>query len=46
MGRKQKYQTDEERVVANRKKSMKYYWKNSEEIKKKAKDRYVQNKTK
>lgn len=40
MGRKTKYFTDDEKQNANRKKSMRYYWKNSEKIKKKNLERY------
>ena len=40
MGRKRKYNTEEEKLNANRKKSMRHYWKNSEKIKKKNLKRY------
>ncbi len=44
MGRKKKYNTEEERCQANRDKVMKHYWKNVEKIKKKNLKRYYENK--
>ena len=44
MGRKRKYNTEEEINNAIRKKSMRYYWKNVEKIKKKNLKRYYENK--
>ena len=40
MGRHKKYFTDKEKQNANREKSMRHYWKNSEKIKKKNLKRY------
>ena len=40
MGRKRKYNTEEESRIANRDKSMRHYWKNREKIKKKNLKRY------
>ena len=42
MGRKTKYHTEEEKQNANREKSMRHYWKNAEEIKKKNLKRYYE----
>jgi hypothetical protein len=44
MGRKRKYTTDEEKLVARRERQMRYYWKNQDEIKKKNLERYYGNK--
>lgn len=44
MGRKRKHFTDEDLINANREKSMKYYLKNKEIIKEKARRRYEKNK--
>ena len=44
MGRKKKYKTLEEKLVAGQEKAMRYYLKNKEEIKKKNLRRYHENK--
>lgn len=44
MGRKKKYQTEEQLRDANNKKYMRYYWKNAEKIKQKANLKYKQKK--
>lgn len=45
MGRRKKYNTDEEQAEANRQKSRRYYWKNKEKIDAKNKERYRKNKS-
>jgi len=40
MGRKQKYITNDEKLIARRERQMRYYWKNQEEIKEKNLKRY------
>jgi hypothetical protein len=40
MGRKRKYNTEEEKLQANHDKYMRYYWRNQEKIKKKNLKRY------
>lgn len=44
MGRKKKYQTEEERLNSQRRWSMEYYERNKELIRKKNKKRYHENK--
>ena len=44
MGRKRIYKTKKERRLARNKLRMKYYWKNCKEEKKKALNRYYENK--
>jgi len=44
MGRKLKYKTEEEKRQANRDKFMRFYWKNSDKIKKQNLKRYYENK--
>jgi hypothetical protein len=44
MGRKKIYKTKEEKHQANKEKYMRYYWKNSDKIKKKNLKRYYENK--
>lgn len=40
MGRKRKYHTKEELLEANRKKRMRWYWKNREKVLEEAKKKY------
>lgn len=40
MGRKKKYNTEEERINAQRRWNMEYYHRNKDKIKEKAKERY------
>ena len=44
MGRKKIYNTPEEKLMANRRKGMKFYWKHQEEVKKKNLERYHKGK--
>jgi hypothetical protein len=44
MGRKKKYLTDEEAILARRKRQMDYYWRNQKKIQKKSLKRYHENK--
>jgi hypothetical protein len=44
MGRKCKYNTNEEKRQANRDKFMRHYWKNAEKIRKKNLKRYYEKK--
>ena len=44
MGRKKIYKTKEEKQISINKKSMRYYWKNQEKIKKKNLERYYERK--
>jgi|TARA_B100002019_G_C21239391_1_gene584615 hypothetical protein len=46
MGRKLKYKTPEEKRIAQRKWQMEHYYRNSEEIKRKARERYREKKRK
>ena len=43
MGRTKKYQTEEERILAQREYSKKYYWSNKEKIDEKLKQKYYRN---
>ena len=42
MGRKRKYITKEEQLIARHDRQMRYYWRNREEIKKKNMKRYYE----
>jgi hypothetical protein len=42
MGRKIKYKTEEEQLIARRERQMRYYWRNQETIKKKNLKRYYE----
>lgn len=44
MGRKKKYLTKEEKIIANREYRMKHYWANVEDEKQKARERYKKQK--
>lgn len=44
MGRKKKYLTDTEKLIARRKRQMCYYWKNVKKQRNKALKRYYENK--
>jgi len=44
MGRKRKYQTDEEKRIAKNEKAMRYYEKNKDEIRRKNRERYHRKK--
>jgi hypothetical protein len=44
MGRKLKYKTAEEKLIADREKAMRYYFNNQEVVKKKNLRRYYENK--
>ena len=44
MGRKRKYNTEEEKRQANRDKFMRHYWKNVKKIRKKNLKKYYENK--
>jgi len=46
MGRKLIYKTKKEKIEARNKRRMKYYWKNQEEEKRKALERYYEKKNK
>lgn len=45
MGRKRKYNTDKERLMAKRERQMRYYWKNVDKKRKEALDRYYDRKS-
>ena len=44
MGRKRKYNTEEEKLQADREKRMRYYWRNREKILEDAKKKYKESK--
>jgi hypothetical protein len=44
MGRKRKYNTEEEKRQANRDKYMRYYWRNVKKIRKEKLKKYYENK--
>lgn len=44
MGRKRKYNTDEELLKAKHERQMRYYWKNVKQKRKEALKRYYENK--
>jgi hypothetical protein len=44
MGRKRKYNTEEEKLQANRDKYMRYYWRNVDKIRKQKLKEYYENK--
>jgi len=46
MGRKQKYNTEEEKHLAQKESQMRHYWKNVERLKKEALKRYYDKKKK